>query len=142
MRNFVMTALVCGGLLAGAGLSVPAARSADATPPWAPIEISVYQQDNGAFAFVNDNGLPFFTNDRDVGTKVACEDDCVGLAWMPLYSFEGAKPREDWTIVTRADKSPQWAFKGKPVYNYVGEGERDEILAFAKKDGHWHPIGP
>lgn len=139
MRKFVTTAVVCGGLLAAAAMSAPV-WAAEAMPPWAPVEVSVYQTDSGAFAFVNDNGLPFFTNDRDAGGKVVCEDDCTGLAWFPLYSFEGAKPRGDWTIVRRADMSPQWAFKGKPVYNYVGEGERDEILAMAKKDGHWHPV--
>lgn len=141
MRKFVTTAMVCGGLLAAAAMSGPA-WSADAQPPWAPVEVSVYQSDNGAFNFVNDDGLPFFSNDRDVGPKVGCEDECTGLTWFPLFSFEGAMPRGDWSIVRRADKSPQWAFKGKAVYNYVGEGTRDEILALAQKDGHWHQVSP
>jgi predicted lipoprotein with Yx(FWY)xxD motif len=141
MRKCVTAVMVCGGLLAATAMSVPA-WSADANPPWAPVEISVYQMDSGAFAFVNDNGLPFFTNDRDAGAKVNCGDECVGLTWLPLYSFEGAMPKGDWTIVRRADKAPQWAFKGKAVYNYVGEGSRDEVLELAKKDGHWHPVSP
>ncbi len=127
-------------IIAAGGIAVGSHAGA-AEPPWSPVEVSVFETANG-YDFANDDGIPFFTNDRDSGGKVVCGDECTGIVWLPVWARANAKPQGDWSIVVRPDKTPQWAYKGKPVYNYNGRETRDEIIALAKKDGHWHALSP
>jgi len=142
MRGLLRKLAACGGLL-GLMLAETAAVSAPARPepPWSPSEVSVFEDGDG-YAFANKQGVPFFTNDRDKGNKIGCGDECIGITWLPVFARGFAKPMGDWSIVIRPDKSTQWAYKGKPVYNYFAPDPRDEILALAKEDGHWHALVP
>ena len=131
-------------LLAGAALAVGmigTALAAVAEPPWSPAQVSVFEQ-GGKYSFGNDYGIPFFTTDRDKGDKVGCGDDCVGITWLPVYARESAMPQGNWSIILRPDKAAQWAYKGKPVYNYFASQNREEVVGIAKEDGHWHPLEP
>jgi predicted lipoprotein with Yx(FWY)xxD motif len=78
--------------------------------------------------FVGPNGMTLYTFDRDVlgSGKSVCNGQCAAL-WPPLMVSASAAPTGDWTIVVRDDGSRQWAYKGKPVYNWVKDtkpGER------------------
>ncbi|MSO73240.1 MAG: hypothetical protein EXQ84_06480 [Rhodospirillaceae bacterium] len=138
--NWQRLILGTGILLAALANSIaPHALAAD--PPWSPVEISVFETATG-FDFANDDGIPFFTNDRDSGGKVICDDACTGIVWLPVWARASAQPMGGWSIVIRPDKAPQWAYKDKPVYNYNGRETRDEIIGLAKQDGHWHTLVP
>lgn len=132
-------------ILAGVALAVGlmgTAMAADAEPPWSPEAVSVFEESKGKYAFGNDYGVPFFTNDRDKDGKIGCGDECVGITWLPVYARETAKPQGNWSIVLRPDKAAQWAYKGKPVYNYFASQDRDEVRTIAKEDGHWIALEP
>ena len=49
------------------------------------------------------------------GVAAGCDGTCA-QKWDPLAAPALAGPIGDWTVVQRNDKTPQWAFKGKPLY--------------------------
>jgi predicted lipoprotein with Yx(FWY)xxD motif len=65
----------------------------------------------------NDAGMTLYTFDKDAGGKSACNGPCA-TNWPPLKAATDAKAAGDWSIITRDDGSKQWAYKGKPVYNW------------------------
>ena len=136
--EFLRTAVLC-GVLAAAGLT--SAAHAAAQPPWSPAEVSVFETPTG-YEFNNDAGIPFYTNDRDTGGKVACDDVCTGDGWLPVFARASAKPQGDWSVVIRPDQTTQWAYKGKPIYNYFASTDMKEVLGIAGKDPHWHKLVP
>ena len=127
-----------GLILVACGLAL-APHAMAAEPPWSPVEVSVFATDTG-FDFANDDGIPFFTNDRDSGGKVNCDDACTGIVWLPVWARANATPMGEWSIVIRPDKAPQWAYKGKPIYTYAkdvpGEAKGDGV------GGLWHVLKP
>jgi predicted lipoprotein with Yx(FWY)xxD motif len=62
-------------------------------------------------------GMTLYTFDKDTADKSACTGTCA-TNWPPLIAAADAKPRDDWTFVTREDGAKQWVFKGKPVYTW------------------------
>ena len=73
-----------------------------------------------AQVFATTDGHTLYTYDLDANGKSACEGQCSST-WRPLLASMIAASNGDWSIVTRGDKSRQWAFKGKPLYTYVDD---------------------
>ena len=137
VRKIAMSCrLFCGVLMLLAGATAGAAE-----PPWSPVEVSVFETAKG-FDFANDFGVPFFTNDRDAGSKIGCDDACIETSWLPVYARASAMPMGDWTVILRPDKAAQWAYKGKPVYNYFASNDPKEAQEVIGKDKHWHRLVP
>ncbi len=65
----------------------------------------------------NAAGMTLYTFDKDAGGKSACNGPCA-TNWPPLKAATDAKASGDWSIISRDDGSKQWAYKGKPVYNW------------------------
>jgi predicted lipoprotein with Yx(FWY)xxD motif len=69
--------------------------------------------------------LYIFENDRnDTDGDGAGDSDCNAAcaeAWPPLYAELGETPWGQFTIIDRDDGSMQWAFKGLPLYFFVGD---------------------
>ena len=59
--------------------------------------------------------------------KSVCVDTCAAN-WPPLPVAASAAPLGDYTIITRADGSKQWAFKGMPLYYYVKDTKAGDKL--------------
>lgn len=56
---------------------------------------------------------------KSVGAR-GCTNDCL-KTWKPLTAPNGAVGGGYWEVVSRADGSNQWAFKGSALYTYVGD---------------------
>jgi predicted lipoprotein with Yx(FWY)xxD motif len=69
---------------------------------------------------VGPNGMTLYTFDKDKqgDGKSVCVDKCA-VNWPPFMVAAGANASGDWSIVTRADGSKQWAYKGWPLYYWV-----------------------
>jgi predicted lipoprotein with Yx(FWY)xxD motif len=67
----------------------------------------------------NAKGMTLYTSDRDEANsgKSVCNGPCAN-GWPPLEAQAGDKPRGDYSILTRDDGGKQWAFKGKPLYQW------------------------
>jgi predicted lipoprotein with Yx(FWY)xxD motif len=62
--------------------------------------------------------LYVFDNDKESGMST-CTEGCA-KAWPPFAPKAGAHaPPAPFSIITRADDSKQYAYKGKPLYHYV-----------------------
>lgn len=92
-----------------------------AVPPDVPADLQIVQDGKVYAIRTLDSGLPVYTFDKDQGAKSSCVDSCA-TAWPPVLVKQG-KAGKDWTIVTRADGSRQWAYKGKPVYTFSRDTE-------------------
>jgi len=69
---------------------------------------------------VGPNGMTLYTFDKDTAGsgKSVCVDKCA-VNWPPFMAAAGASAKGDWSIITRADGSSQWAYKGAPLYYWI-----------------------
>jgi len=69
---------------------------------------------------VNKDGFTLYTFDKDVTNSSACVGECIDF-WPPLLADQGAQAQAPLTIVELSDGLSQWAYKGKPLYFFVGD---------------------
>jgi predicted lipoprotein with Yx(FWY)xxD motif len=128
-----MRQLLQAGLAAGAlalGITVALAQ----TPPAKPASTAKGQ------ALVDSKGMTLYVFDRDTAGTSNCNGQCA-TNWPPLAAAAGAAPSGDWSVVTRGDGSKQWAYKGKPLYDFA----KDTKAGDANGDGVnnvWHIAAP
>ncbi len=91
------------------------------------------------FTYANAVGKSLYTYDKDTEVgKSACYDDCA-KNWPVAVAPANAKAFGEWSIITRTDKTKQWAFKGKPLYSFV----KDATVGDVKGNGAaqlWHNV--
>jgi predicted lipoprotein with Yx(FWY)xxD motif len=87
--------------------------------------------------YADAEGKTLYTFDQDTTPgQSACVGECEA-AWPPLKASAQAAASGDWSIITRADGSRQWALKGKPLYTFA----KDEKVGDAKGNNAaqvWH----
>ena len=64
----------------------------------------------------NTFGKALYTRDADKPGEAGCGTGCRG--WAPFRPGPADSASGDWTIITLADSSKQWAHKGMPVYTH------------------------
>jgi predicted lipoprotein with Yx(FWY)xxD motif len=89
----------------------------------------------------NDNGMTLYVFDKDAGGKSACNGPCTGN-WPPLTAAAGAMPTGNYSIITRDDGSKQWAYKGRPLYNWKNDKKPGDITGDGFLNGAWHIAQP
>lgn len=85
-------------------------------------------------------GMTLYTFDRDTAGKSACTGSCASN-WPPLMAQAGDQPEGDYTIIARDDGKKQWAYKGKPLYQW----SKDRKPGDKSGDGVnnlWHAAKP
>ena len=76
---------------------------------------------NGA-ALVDTNGLTLYAFSGDPKRDgLACTGQPCSVAWTPLAAPELAVPVGEFSVVARADATPQWAFRGRPLYLFKAD---------------------
>jgi predicted lipoprotein with Yx(FWY)xxD motif len=86
----------------------------------------------------NNAGMTVYTFDKDAGGKSACNGTCASN-WPPLMAGADAKASGDWSIVTRDDGSKQWAYKGKPLYQWSKDQKTGDTTGDGL-NGSWHVV--
>ena len=108
----LFTTLAAAALLAAcASVPAPSTKSAD-----------------GILTGPNGHALYVFSEDKTAGQS-ACNDTCAAN-WPPLAVSGSASAQGDYTVINRAGGAKQWAFKGKPLYYFVGDKKPGD------KNGH------
>lgn len=110
-------------------------------PAWAvddplPREVAVRDMGGGRL-FVSAEGLTLYTFKRDqeqMGTST-CVDECADM-WPPVIVSADAEPSGAWTVITRPDGTPQWAYRGEPVYTYAKDTYPGAMVG-EKASGSW-----
>ncbi len=74
------------------------------------------------------NNLTLYTFDKDIAGsgKSTCNGGCV-VTWPPLYATATAKAFGDFTIIARDTGEKQWAYKGEPLYFFVGDSAPGDV---------------
>jgi predicted lipoprotein with Yx(FWY)xxD motif len=87
---------------------------------------------------VNQAGMTLYVFDKDAPAsgKSVCNAQCA-TNWPPLTASADAKPTGEWSVVSRDDGTKQWAYKGRPLYQWSkdqkpGDKSGDGI------GGMWH----
>ncbi len=79
-------------------------------------------------ALVDGAGLTLYAFDGDVaGDGQTCLAKPCDRAWTPLVAPALARARGQFSIVKRADGTPQWAFRGRALYTYQGDSAPDDV---------------
>ena len=86
-------------------------------------------------------GMTLYTWDNDkTADKSSCNGMCV-MNWPALKAEAADKDMGEWKVITRDDGGKQWAYKGKPLYYWMG----DTAAGDTKGDGRgmvWHIAKP
>ena len=89
----------------------------------------------------NESGMTLYVFDKDSGGKSACNGPCTGN-WPPLMATAASMPMGDYTIITRADGSKQWAYKGRPLYTWKNDKKPGDITGDGFLNNAWHIAQP
>jgi predicted lipoprotein with Yx(FWY)xxD motif len=80
-------------------------------------------------------------NDAKSQGAVGCDGDCT-VTWKPFLAAADAQAWGFWEPVKRADGTQQWAFKGSPIYTYIGdkkigdvEGNNRHVIVYGGPQG-------
>ena len=73
------------------------------------------------------NHVTVYTFDKDTPNQSNCDVYCASF-WPPYRPAAGERPAGDFTVIKRADGSPQWAYKGMPLYTYVKDTKTGDKL--------------
>jgi predicted lipoprotein with Yx(FWY)xxD motif len=84
-------------------------------------------------------GMTLYTLDKDRADKSVCNDQCAVL-WPPLLAKEGATAPANWMVITRADGSKQWSYKGKPLYTFAKDLKPGDVTGNGYFGGIWHVV--
>jgi predicted lipoprotein with Yx(FWY)xxD motif len=80
-----------------------------------------------------------FDGDKTPG-KSACAGECL-RDWTPLAAPLMAAPKGEWSVIRRDDGSPQWAYKGRPLYTFVKDAKAGDTNGEGA-GGLWHVARP
>jgi len=82
------------------------------------------------------------------GDKVSGKSTCVGQClrdWQPVAAPLMAPPQSnaarEWSVIRRDDGSPQWAYKGRPLYTFVKDAKAGDTKGDGI-DGLWSAAKP
>lgn len=127
-------ALATAALLAACGTTKSTAPAAGVKPS------TLTQAADGTLIGPDGRTLYVFAKDVAGSGKSTCVDACAAN-WPPLGVAATAVPLGDYTIITRADGSKQWAFKGMPLYYYAKDTKSGDRLGDGV-GGNWKIAKP
>ena len=108
------------------------------TAPATPAEVSVFvEQEHFVFRVDDARAIYYFDDDKPGRSK--CAATCA-RTWRPVLAPPDAAAVGDWTAITRADASKQWAYKGRPVYTFAAD-EPGQMKGDGLQ-GLWHLVKP
>ncbi|QNP49018.1 COG4315 family predicted lipoprotein [Diaphorobacter aerolatus] len=94
-------------------------------------------------ALVGPNQMTLYVFDKDVvgSGKSVCNGNCA-TNWPPLTAPGAAKAIGDWSPITRDDGSKQWAYKGRPLYNWARDTKPGDRTGEGMLENAWHVARP
>jgi predicted lipoprotein with Yx(FWY)xxD motif len=136
LRGSVSTLVVAGcawALTAARPVAQGGGTAAAATPHPAGIQSTALA--DGTLMLTDARGMTLYTYLKDTPQQSNCNDACA-VQWPPVAATE-APPSEAWTVVTRADGSKQWAYRGKPLYGWIKDARPGDITGEGVANGAW-----
>ena len=98
---------------------------------------SITKVENGALVAANGMTVYAFDKDKPNAGTSACSGPCETL-WPPYKASATDVPAGPYTIVKRDDGSPQWAYKGKPLYTWAKDQKPGDKTGDGFANNAWH----
>ena len=95
--------------------------------------------ENGTMMDAKGMTLYTFDNDKEAN-KSACNGNCANV-WPALKAEASDKDMGDWKVITRDDRSKQWAYKGKPLYFWKDDKKPGDVDG-DNRNNVWHVVAP
>ncbi|MGJ8528062.1 COG4315 family predicted lipoprotein [Maritalea sp.] len=102
------------------------------------IPVQKYKTDMGE-VLADKNNMTLYTFDKDSDGVSNCYDQCA-QNWPPLFAEED-EHEGDYSVVARNDGTKVWAYKGQPLYLWVGDSEPGDVSGDGV-GGVWHVAKP
>ena len=67
--------------------------------------------------YTDNSGMTLYTFKKDKYNVSNCNNGCA-IKWPPLLAHKSATGKGNFSIITRADNSKQWALNGRPLYRW------------------------
>jgi predicted lipoprotein with Yx(FWY)xxD motif len=78
--------------------------------------------------FINADGKPlYYLETFDAGKPAADCEECMA-EFKPALAPATARQQGDWSLNVRPDGTRQWAYKGRPLSTYDGDGRADDAV--------------
>jgi predicted lipoprotein with Yx(FWY)xxD motif len=74
----------------------------------------------------NSKGMTLYTLEADKPGVSVCNGKCATL-WPPQMAEEHSENEGNFTVITRADGSKQWAYKDRPLYTWIKDKKPGDI---------------
>lgn len=104
-------------------------------------EILTWKTANSVQYAVGANGMTLYTFDKDTKGVSNCNGSCAGV-WPPYTTTNApTKMPTNVTVITRADGTMQYAYKGMPLYYYTGDKNVGDMTGDGF-NGIWHIVKP
>ena len=120
-------------LMTSAFALILTAGSALAAPP-------MTVESAGGTMLTNADGMTLYTFDKDADGVSNCAGDCAAL-WPSAAAAADDKAEGDYAVIDRADGTKQWTYKGKPLYTFVKDVAKGDVMGDGVKDV-WHIARP
>ncbi len=95
---------------------------------------------DGSKYYADANGMTLYTFDKDTKGVSNCNGGCAEK-WPPLMASANARKTGDFSVITRADGSKQWAYNGMALYTWFKDKARGDMTGDGVK-GVWHVAKP
>ena len=106
-----------------------------------PAGVHSMKMQDGVMMLMDGKMMTLYTFAKDTPGVSNCNDNCA-KNWPPLAAAADAKPMGAWTIVTRADGTKQWAYKGMPLYNWIKDAKPGDMTGNGMANGAWKTVAP
>lgn len=87
---------------------------------------------------VDEHEMTLYVSDStDTRASALCEDADCSYRWKPVPAAEIARPIGEFSVVSGLGGTPQWAYRGRPLFTFDGDQEPGD--ANGEQTGkHWH----
>ena len=106
-----------------------------------PAGVHAMKAANGNTVLADGKMMTLYTFAKDMPGVSNCNDNCA-KNWPPLSAAADAKPMGNWTVITRADGTKQWAYKGMPLYTWIKDGKPGDTTGEGMGQGAWKVAVP
>jgi len=81
---------------------------------------------SGGWVLANARGLTLYTFTQDSPNQSNCTGECA-VNWQPVIAANNAVVTGNFSLVRRGEGTLQWAYMGKPLYTWIGDGKPGDM---------------
>lgn len=100
---------------------------------------SIVKTEDGVLVSMTNMTLYTFDGDKANSGRSSCYNECASN-WPALLVDKNASSYGNYSIITRDDGKKQFAYKGMPLYYFMGDKKPGDRLGNNAANGAWHVV--